>query len=358
MRWSHAAVVLSSLILSHTPLTAQEAVVPDIVILEEPPSPRLLDRYWFNASFEAGRVKSPWLPPMVVANGAIVAGGERLRTPSLGGFRFTAGAWLEPTRIHGIDASVDSLNEGRSEATYFVGDTPSYLPVVQGNGEPGFFPLAGPDVGIGAFQVLHDIRYQTADVNYRHACLRDSVVSIDVLAGYRYAHLGEGLHLYNKRMGGDGFLIRTKDHLSTSNQFHGGQIGLAGEVRHGPMYFSLMGKLAIGAVASSTLAEGGFRVNGNVDPFGFYTRPALAGMRSHCDFALMPTLNAATGWQCSEHTRIFVGVNFQYLSTVIRPQDMLDLVPEWNGNGDGSHRDAGRSDFWAITASLGMEWRY
>ena len=233
------------------------------------------------------------------------------------------------------------------------------LPVIDGQtGKPAFFQLAGLSVGSGAYQAFLDTSYLTADVNYRENLICGDDIRLDALIGYRYAHLHEGLHLYNKRMSADDFLIRTKDHISDSNQFHGGQFGLSGEYRIDRWYLDFTGKVVLGEVFTSTEEQGAFRVNTVVDPFGFYSRPAVSGDRSSSRFAVMPAANLTFGRQVFEHGRVFVGYSFQYLSSVIRPADILDPIPTLNGPGFGMRREATTSDFWAQSVNLGLELRY
>jgi len=361
VNWTRCLSTLLLAFLGASTLDAQEEIVVVPPLSAPPLAPAVvaspLERFWLLPAVEVGWSRSQRVPISLVP-------GQSLDTGTRIGFSLTGGAWLDSEQIRGIDASVFFLEEGRRGFSLFApSDRVLLLPLKnsglgRGRGRGNFFALSGPEVGIGAFQALAETDYQTADLNYRRSLLRTDEYRLDALVGYRYARLSEGLHLYNKRMGGDGLLVRTKDHIHACNQFNGGQFGLTGEMQRGRWFFGGTGKLALGNICTTTLAEGAFRVNGAVDPYGFYTRPAVSGERSHSGFAVMPTMNLNVGRQITDHMRVSVSYNFQYLSQVMRPSDVFDPTPSFVGGGEGMTRDATSSDFWVQSINAGIEWRY
>lgn len=324
-------------------------------------------RFWFVPTLELGWTRAAGNPliartgvvvPGGVIPGTVVYGGRSLAAPGRAGFGLGTGMWFDPQHTRGIDASFYYLGKGTTETAIFAGNIPMLLPVHDPLGTPAFFALAGPDVGIGAYQVGLSTRYASADVNYRQNLLCYGRLRIDGLVGYRYAHLGEDLQAYGKRLGPTGEIIRFKDHVDAANHFHGAQIGLAVEHQFGQWYVAFAKKLAFGGTVTTTDFDGAFRVNGTVDPYGFYSRPAVAGRRSHTDFAVMPVLTLMVGRQLWDHGRVFAGYTLQSLTAVTRATDVVDGSPTLAGYGTGMQRETATSSFWSQSVTLGMDLRY
>lgn len=335
---------------------------PDVAKL--PPCPcRPLGRWWVSPTLELGWTEGARLPPLVRVGtgGPVVYGGRQLPAQFREGLGLTAGAWLDHCQTRGIDASFYYLSPAGHAAEIVSAGAPLMLPTAQ-----GFFPLTDPDAGfIGAFQTGLTTHYLTADVNYRHTLYCETDGRLDALVGYRYAHLGDQLDLYGKRVGPGGEIVRFRDQVDAANDFHGGQVGLAGEYRMGDWYLGGSGTVAFGSVFTRTDLSGKFRVNGVVVPYGFYARPDVAGVREESRFAVMPVLRLTLGRQLTEHARVFVGYQFQYLNNLTRAGDVIDPTPSVPAAdpllvqpSPLPRRDATASDFWAQSVNLGFELRY
>src|SRR5687767_14861855 len=91
-------------------------------------------------------------------------------------------------------------------------------------------------------------------------------VRLDALLGYRYLRLREDLavvedlttgaaaDLATGLATGTRFVIR--DGFRTENRFHGGQIGLAGQVCRGRLCLDLIGKVGIGSTRQEVSIDG------------------------------------------------------------------------------------------------------
>jgi hypothetical protein len=332
-----------------------------------PPCPcRPLGRWWVIPTAELGWIEGPQLPPLLRTggpNGPVSYGGDRLAAPVRVGFGLTTGAWFDRCQTIGVEASFYYLSSGGNGQTIFSDTVPLWLPTRQ-----GAFPLTDPTAGFtGAYQLGLNTRYLTADANYRQNLYCETNTRIDALVGYRYAHLGDGLDLYGKRLGPGGQIVRFRDEVEALNNFHGGQIGVAAEQRFGNWYIAGSQTVAFGSVFTDTSLSGKFRVNGTVVPIGFYARPEVLGSADHAHFAVMPVLKLEAGRQFGDHTRVFVGYQFQYLSHVIRATDVIDPTPNVLA-GDpqaaqpllpgAARRDAATSDVWVQSVNLGFELRY
>jgi hypothetical protein len=335
---------------------------PDVAKL--PPCPcRPLGRWWVSPSLELGWSEGPRLPALVRVGrtGPVVYGGRQLASQFREGLGLNLGTWLDECQTRGVDASFYYLSPADHAAQFVSAFAPLSLPTAE-----GLFPLTDPDAGyVGAYQAGVTTHYVTADVNYRRTLYCETDTRLDALVGYRYAHLGDRLDLYGKRLGPGGEIVRFRDQVEAANDFHGGQVGLAGEYRSGDWYVGGTGTVAFGTVFTETDLRGQFRVNGTVIPSGFYARPGVAGVREQSRFAVMPVVKLSVGRQLGEHARVFVGYQFQYLNNLTRGGDVLDPTPSVLATDPLQlvqpplpRRDATTSDLWVQSVNLGLELRY
>jgi hypothetical protein len=307
-------------------------------------------------TLELGWSRSSFLPPVVragTADGPAVVGGDRLTAPFRPGLGLSLGRWFNEDHDYGVEGTVYFIARDGSQTT-LVGDGSStfVLPTTDGG-----FPLAGPGVGTGAVTATYSTRYASADANVRETIYRGPQARFELLTGYRYAHVGESVTLDIDRQSAGG-AFRSRDRFEVGNNFHGGEVGVVAETRVDGWYVSATGKAAVGALFTSTDADGSRTTDAGTEAFGFYTRPAVAGRRSETRFAVMPTVALSVGRKVAEHGRVFLGYSFQYLNNITRPGDVIAPVPDAFGTGTGMARGDTRSDFWVQTLSLGLEVRY
>jgi hypothetical protein len=83
-------------------------------------------------------------------------------------------------------------------------------------------------------------------------------------------------------------------------------------------------------------------------------------------FTVVPELGLNIGYQLTNHIRAFVGYNFLYWSSVVRPGDQIDprvntnlIPPPISTAGPAVPAFAFHgSDFWAQGITLGVEFRW
>ncbi|MDB5313685.1 MAG: hypothetical protein JWO38_7887 [Gemmataceae bacterium] len=322
-------------------------------------------RFWLSPTLELGGSKAASVPALVRAgspNGPAVYGNEHLTTPFRAGLGLNGGVWLDAEQVHGIDGSFYYLGQGGNNTLLFSPGATYFLPTANG----GAFPLSDPAAGYaGSYQAGLITHFSSADVDYRQNVLCGPGGRVDALVGYRYGNLGETFEVYGKRLGPGGEIVRFRDDAKATNQFHGGQIGLAGEYRFDRWYVGATGKVAFGTVFTNTALSGMFRVNGTVIPYGFYARPGTAGETDSSRFGVMPTVGLTFGRQLGEHARVYVGYNLLYLTGVTRGPDVLTPLPNVLAANPQAvspaasvQRNTPASDFWVQSLSLGLEWRY
>jgi hypothetical protein len=257
-------------------------------------------------------------------------------------FGLAAGVWFDEAHTHGMDASFFT----RDSNVTFTGFAPGAV-VLFPNGTGRSVPqvvTVGPPV-VGVFPATTGTYFATVDVNYRHNVYCDGSARLDALVGYRYAFLGDELYLGDLPDGGhDEFRL---NRASVSNNFHAGQIGLAGEYRAGGWYVAGAVKMAFGTVTSEVNTTGMF--NGAQGRVGnSWQRLDGLTMARRSDFAVMPSLNVQLGRQISPHIRLYTGYSFTFLSHAARLGDALNPL----------NTSLASTNFWVQSIGFGAEFRF
>lgn len=274
------------------------------------------------------------------------------------GLRMTAGGWLDQAERFGLEASGFIL-ERRSDGTNLTLTAPGAL------GLPFGTPTASA-------AVTSSTRFWGAEADGLVGLLRRDCFRVDVLAGFRYLSLLEELNQgagAAATLGGVPVLARIADGFDTQNRFYGGQLGAKAGYRYNRFSADLITKVAMGAmheVVSVTgvksVASGGLVLSA---PGGLFAQPTNMGRQSEDNFAVVPEVTLQVGLDVTRYLRTFIGYNFLYVSSVVRPGDQVDPVVNLSQMGGGPlvgpARPAPRfetTDFWAQGVNFGVEFRY
>jgi hypothetical protein len=99
-------------------------------------------------------------------------------------------------------------------------------------------------------------------------------------------------------------------------------------------------------------------------------QPTNSGHLSKNHFAVLPEIGIKVGYQVTDNVRVYVGWDFLYASSVVRPGDQIDRSVNTNqlltiagpgSVGNGPARPAPTfkpTDFWAFGVNAGLEWRF
>ncbi len=147
---------------------------------------------------------------------------------------------------------------------------------------------------------------------------------IHVVGGYRFFQLNESLSIISRSSLGlppfpDRPNITVFDYFSTSNNFNGGDVGLAGEYRfRSRFWFGGEGRLAMGNMQETlkidgvtTAAASGFTAT---LPNGLLAQPTNIGTFTQNHFALIPSVDLKVGYHLTPGFRLTVGYNFTYIT--------------------------------------------
>jgi hypothetical protein len=365
-------------------------------------------RFWITGEYLLWGIKDSLYPPLVTASPVAVPGAGLITTPGtatvlggttpvnneeMSGARFGIGFWLDPCRTCGLETSFFWL--GRRSNSFFAASpglpvlARPFLDVTTGVPFENAQLVASPGVLSGSVRVATTTSLWGGDIDLRKHLLDGSVCGwcycLDVLGGFRFLELQEsvtitenlailpGANVPRLLTATGPATIGVLDRFQTTNQFYGGQVGFEGELIRGRWFLGLNTKLGLGNMHESVNVVGATAITvpsisvATFAPGGLLTQQSNIGRRNRDQFAFVPEIGLKVGYNVSDHLRVFVGYNFLYLSTVVRPGDQIDRavntaqLPTIIGAGTAASRPAltlRGNDFWAQGLTVGAELRY
>jgi hypothetical protein len=265
------------------------------------------------------------------------------------GMRVGGGRWFDESETRGVDWRLFFVSPTSSTFSASVPPYPllarPFFNVNAGINTPnvGFGPsaevIAGPGVATG--NVTAQIRGTVwgAEANYRRFLVGNPCARLDLLVGYRYLNVNEELTITERfqripnsdpNVGIPAVAGTIMDRFRTENSFHGGQIGLAGTMNRGRWSLDTRATIAFGSVRQTVDINGNQMLtfaNGMTTntPGGLLAVPgANIGRWSQDRFAVVPEVGFNIGWQATDRMKLFVGYNFLYLSSAVRPGEAID----------------------------------
>jgi hypothetical protein len=309
-------------------------------------------------------------------------GNERVNDDWRAGGRVHAGYWFDACQRTGIEASFFALDDA---TTRFVagssGDPVLARPFFNAAlGQLDAELVAFPGVLAGRIAVTdRTALLGTGAVLRQNLCCGDCY-RVDGLLGYRYLHLTDRLGVTEDLTSTDptdaavplGTRFLVADRFGATNDFHGCDLGLAGEFRKGPWVVQWAAKVALGVTDSdldvfgaTTLAVPGSPATTGTG--GLLALPSNSGHFTRDHFAVVPELGVKLGYQVTPHLRAYVGYDFLYWTQVVRPGGQIDLavnpnlLPPLTPPIAGPARPEPRmngTDVWAQGIGVGLEVRY
>jgi hypothetical protein len=315
-------------------------------------------RNWVSAETLLWWTRGTHVPPLVTTsspqfNGIpgqgdtrVLLGGSFGDTFHVGG-RIGAGHWFDDCARFGVDAhlfwvapSTETFNASVPPLQFLARPFFNVNPNTPGVGfGPSAEVIAGPGVANGNVVAALKSTVWGADINYRQYLLGTPCARLDMLVGYRYLDVSESLTVTESfnRVPGSNLAIGVPaqmglitDQFKTNNQFHGGQIGLAGTIERGRWSLDARSTIAFGTVFQNAQITGGQVLvfpNGSIQtmPGGLLAVPgANIGRFSQSKFAVVPEFTLNVGYQVTPHLKLFVGYNFLGLSNALRPGGVID----------------------------------
>ena len=157
---------------------------------------------------------------------------------------------------------------------------------------------------------------------------------LDLLMGYRYYSLDEGLTITTEELTSIDAInpgtFDIRDTFETRNSFNGGEIGMTWEGTHNRWTLELLMNVAIGATTQEVSISGETTLAPLVAPAETYEGGLLAqrsniGNYDRSVFTMIPQLNTNLGYYLTPRLRALVGYSLVYWGSVVRPGDQIDL---------------------------------
>jgi hypothetical protein len=303
----------------------------------------------------------------------LFGGGAGINTDTHSGARFSAGYWFDDQQCYGVEGSFFFLGQRGTHA--FAGSTgfPGlFRPFFSPSGASLTEEVAGPlPPRAGLFTADLESRLWGAEVNFRHNLWCCDWYRLDLIEGFRFVGLDETLQIAEVRTdltSPPSAPILVTDRFRTSNRFYGAQVGALQEFHFGRWYIDVNGKVALGSTHQVVDINGSTSVGGGPPVVGgFLAQASNIGHFGRERFCVVPEVGMNVGYQITDYLRLYVGYNFLYMSSVVRPGDQIDQVvsrptipPVGGGSPPGARpRFAFQgTDFWAQGVNFGLEFRY
>lgn len=309
----------------------------------------------------------------------ILADGNHLTANPFSGGRFFAGFWLDERQCWGVEGRGFFLAERSTSLTVGSDAFPVLSrPFFDVLGHQQFVETIGqPGLARGQFHLEAPARLWGAEGNLRRNLWCADCGWLDLLAGFRYLDLDEGLFMSERTFGiGPPVVGQTRigvDRFQTENQFYGGQLGAVAESRFGRFSCQLRGTVGLGNTHQSVTISGSQLAifpNGvqTVSPGNLLALPTNIGVWSANRFAVVPEVGVNLGYQATAHMRFNAGYTLLYWSSVMRPGDQVNLninptqIPNFTPQSFTGpalpNVPKKESDFWAQGINCGIEFRW
>ena len=345
-RFKTASMAAFVAALAAMPMAAGTVAAADLPITKAPPKTSDAGgSFWAEIDYLGWTVKGDRLPPMVTASPAgtplaqagvlgapgttVLFGDSAVNGGWRSGGRLQAGYWFDPRRGKGIEVSFFDL---QSASTRFATDSNAHPILAQ----PFFNALTNlqdaalvgfPGLLTGTVAVSESSRLLGAGALYRQEIGMWSGQRVSALIGYRYLHSSDKLSVPVALDFGVGTLSDTDAFNATSN-FHGVDLGLAGEWRQGPWTLEWRGKVALGANFNSASINGTTTVTAGgvatTSPGGLLALSSNIGNFSQTRFAAVPEISLKAGYQVAPQWQIVAGYDVLYWTGVQRAGGLID----------------------------------
>jgi hypothetical protein len=295
------------------------------------------------------------------------------------GLRLRGGYWFGDGHGLGVDVGAFFLGGNNNNFTSTSNGVP-FLGRPFTNTVTGFQDVeavAAPGLA-GTFSAVNTFFLYGTEVNLRRNFLCGCNWFIDGFAGWRLLGLNESLSMTEKLAvvssvnpmipAGSTFLVN--DRFSTGNLFNGAQIGAIGEYRLGRWSFDVRGSVALGGTQqfvniNGSTTSAGPGIPSTTSPGGLLALSSNIGPHTRSMVSMVDEIGFNVGYQFTNHIRGFVGYNFLWWSSVIRPAEQIDLnvnpnliPPVVGGGANRPQFSFNGSNFWVQGIQFGIDIRW
>jgi hypothetical protein len=271
-------------------------------------------------------------------NTSILFGGDEIGQAGRLGFRGTVGTWLDPCRSSGVGVSCFSLIDESS------GYANSNSPIIA---RPFFnestmaedaLVIAYPGERSGSIEVLSDAQLYGGDVFLRKSGGLLGCGAFDLIAGYRYSHIGEGLRISSQSTFlvdsgtiAQGTTVEMSDVFTTRNDFNGAVIGIIANVCGHSSSWEFTAKLGLGSMRHRAIIRGETITTAPLglpaqSAAGLLAQPSNSGQFESHSFVVSPELGVKAKWRLSQSVSLTTEYSLIYWNNVLQVGDQIDSV--------------------------------
>jgi hypothetical protein len=364
-------------------------------------------RWWVDGEYLLWKIKDGPIPGPLVTTGSladpvpgalgqpstvVLYGQDELDYKPSSGFRLMFGGWFDRQGLFGFEADGFMLETHTIHFEANADDAGSpflarpFISTLDGRQQAAI--ITAPTAALGGIDIFSDSRFWGGEGDFLVGGLVTGPgTRFDLLAGFRYLGLKDELRfsqsstlLANGQAFFDGDLVLAPDIISirdlfeTLNQFFGGQVGLRGETRWGPLTLGGVAKAGIGSTRQDVKITGHTALTDSTGlthlrQGGLYSQDSNIGWYNRDEFSFVGELGVRLGWQIFSFLNAHVGYTLLYWDNVARPGDQITQVinpriAPTNSVGPGpllplqpSHVYRS-TNFWAQGLTVGFELRY
>ena len=287
----------------------------------------------------------------VLGNGStqILGGNQDFGDGLRPGGRLRMGYWFDPCRKFGIQGDFFALGNGGDSARFNGNGTDSFArpffntnPDVNAQDSQIF---SRPGLAQGSLDISTSssvisagpaLRWNLCCCQGNDGCCNPRSRRVDLLLGYRFFRVEEEFASREILLPTDGLFVagtryELNDRITTENEFHGIEFGLAHMYQRGQWRWDIASVLAVGEVQRSVTLDGSTRITvpgfqDNTLPGGFFVGPDDIGRFEDRDYALIPQVRTNLSYCLGCNWRLGVGYDFMYLSSAFRPDAYLNTA--------------------------------
>jgi hypothetical protein len=311
---------------------------------------------------------------------SVLIGDQEMNDGLHAGGRITFGTWLGSCQESGVEFSYMIIGQNTENLTASGADTPVLArPFFDTTlGAESSQVISYPNAWVGNGSVISTENLEGAEALWRQALVHGSDGRIDLLMGYRFARLNDGLLISDTATSSGsaaispGTQFEYADSFHTRNDFNGADLGFSTEWHRGRLSMVTLLKVGIGETHTEVDIDGSTAITTgagrNVYGGGILALASNSGAHLSDQFSMMPEIGCTLSYDLTPHLTASVGYTLLYWSDVARPGDQIDL------NVDSSQFPSGgnptpaatvkpafvlhTSDFWAQGVNVGLGYRF
>jgi len=349
-------------------------------------------------------------PGIIGESGTVILfGDDYINDKSVSGGRIEAGLWLNRCETFGFEGEYFALADENTDYYIWSDGNPiisrpffdNYPPHNHEAVESVAIPRGNANSVDGAINIGATTRFHGAGAHFlfttcrQEGCWTDDCgcgmtyhdrFRADVVAGYRYLYLEDQLGITETltttsptpidptnptgAQGVAAFLIN--DQFHTQNSFNGGDLGMKFQFQRNRWSLDLFPRIALGSTLSVVDINGSTRTTSpagveSTAAGGLLAQPSNIGHYEANHFAVVPELDLKFGFQFTSHTRLVVGYDILYWSSVARAGEQIDrtvnssylpnapVTPTGTASPQFSFQQTG---FWAQGINVGVDCRW